>query len=421
MAIRKINSRSIEDSAIVAADVAAGSITTAKIASSVTLTTPTIDTITSAAATALTLKSAGTTAVTVDTSQNVGIGTSSPTERLHLTVSNASTVSMRMTNTATSSYIAQNGTSAGQAYSQALELGTVSTNPIMFVTNNSYRGIIDSSGNFGIGTTSPTKLLTVLKTQNAETSILVRNQQTGTAAKAIIRFGNDNSDDVGSVGALSSAFTPSGALEADGFYVDSGRQSLNLSASNSGVIKFFGTGTERMRMSGSTLFIGATSSPSGTQRLVLTADGSTGVEPMLLNELRTSSATENYVRFYRNGSQVGTISNTLSATAYNTSSDYRLKQNIAPMTGALSKVAQLKPVTYKWKVDGSNGQGFIAHELQAVVPDCVSGEKDAVDKDGKPEYQGVDVSFLVATLTAAIQELKAENDALKARLDAAGL
>ena len=66
---------------------------------------------------------------------------------------------------------------------------------------------------------------------------------------------------------------------------------------------------------------------------------------------------------------VGEIISTNSSTAYNTSSDYRLKENVAPMTGALAKVAQLKPVTYTWKVDGSAGQGFIAHELQAVVPD----------------------------------------------------
>jgi hypothetical protein len=81
------------------------------------------------------------------------------------------------------------------------------------------------------------------------------------------------------------------------------------------------------------------------------------------------------------------------------------------MKGALATVAQLKPCTYKWKLDGKEGQGFIAHELQAVVPDCVAGEKDAVDKDGKPAYQGVDTSFLVATLTAAIQELNAKVDA----------
>jgi hypothetical protein len=90
------------------------------------------------------------------------------------------------------------------------------------------------------------------------------------------------------------------------------------------------------------------------------------------------------------------------------------------MTGALEKVAALNPVTYTWKADGSQGQGFIAHELQEVVPDCVTGEKDAVrtvdlhDDEGKvigtkeePQYQGVDSSFLVATLLAAIKEQQA--------------
>jgi hypothetical protein len=81
------------------------------------------------------------------------------------------------------------------------------------------------------------------------------------------------------------------------------------------------------------------------------------------------------------------------------------------MTGALAKVALLKPCTYKWNSDGSNGQGFIAHELQEVVGDCVTGAKDAVDAEGNPVYQGIDTSFLVATLTAAIQELKVIVDA----------
>jgi hypothetical protein len=84
-----------------------------------------------------------------------------------------------------------------------------------------------------------------------------------------------------------------------------------------------------------------------------------------------------------------------------------LKEAIVPMTGALAKVAQLKPVTYKWKVDGSDGEGFIAHELAEVCPIAVTREKDAVDADGNPQYQGIDTSFLVATLTAAIQEQQA--------------
>jgi hypothetical protein len=88
------------------------------------------------------------------------------------------------------------------------------------------------------------------------------------------------------------------------------------------------------------------------------------------------------------------------------------------MTGALAKVALLKPCTYKWNADGSNGQGFIAHELAEVVPDCVSGEKDAVDAKGNPDYQGVDTSFLVATLVSAIQEQQALIESLTTRLTA---
>ena len=99
-----------------------------------------------------------------------------------------------------------------------------------------------------------------------------------------------------------------------------------------------------------------------------------------------------------------------STISYLTSSDYRLKENITPMTGALAKVAQLKPVTYKWKTDNTDGEGFIAHELQEVCPIAVSGVKDAVDEHGNIKSQSVDTSFLVATLTAAIQELKAIND-----------
>jgi hypothetical protein len=93
------------------------------------------------------------------------------------------------------------------------------------------------------------------------------------------------------------------------------------------------------------------------------------------------------------------------------------KENILPITSALDTVLQLKPVTYKWKIDGSDGQGFIAHELQEVVPDCVIGEKDAVDEEGNPKYQGIDTSFLIATLTAAIQEQQTIINDLKARVE----
>jgi hypothetical protein len=103
---------------------------------------------------------------------------------------------------------------------------------------------------------------------------------------------------------------------------------------------------------------------------------------------------------------------------FNTLSDYRMKHSIAPMTGALTKVSLLKPCTFKWKNNDVESQGFIAHELQEVIKECVTGEKDATNEDGSIKPQGVDTSFLVATLTAAIQELKALVDVQASRITA---
>jgi hypothetical protein len=189
-------------------------------------------------------------------------------------------------------------------------------------------------------------------------------------------------------------------------------------------IAFAEGGTEAMRIDSSgVLLVGMTSASNTTAGFYTSANGtvivhtssSTFDQPLLINR---HSSTGVSIQFRQANVNVGSVSVTASATAYNTSSDYRLKENIAPMTSALAKVAQLKPVTYTWKIDGAAGQGFIAHELQEIVPDCVTGEKDAVDADGKPVYQGVDTSFLVATLTAAIQELKAELDEAKIEIAA---
>jgi hypothetical protein len=132
-----------------------------------------------------------------------------------------------------------------------------------------------------------------------------------------------------------------------------------------------------------------------------------------------ASGTSNYPLIFRyNGSDVGYITYTNTVTTYVSVSDYRLKENIAPMTGALGRVAKLNPVTYNWKKDGSEGQGFIAHELAEICPDAVSGKKDAIDEEGNIKPQGIDTSFLVATLTSAIQEQQAIIETLTTRLTA---
>jgi hypothetical protein len=81
---------------------------------------------------------------------------------------------------------------------------------------------------------------------------------------------------------------------------------------------------------------------------------------------------------YEPSDQVGTITHTTSTTSYNTSSDYRLKEDDVPMTGATERVKALRPINFAWKVDGSRVDGFLAHEAQEVVPECVTGTKDAM-------------------------------------------
>jgi hypothetical protein len=183
--------------------------------------------------------------------------------------------------------------------------------------------------------------------------------------------------------------------------------------SNANILRFVSDGpAEHMRIDSDGNVLIQTTTPSSISNVGAAFQPTTNSRAILY--LGTSTTVTNALTSFRNpNGQVGTITVSGSATTYNTSSDYRLKEDVSPMTGALDKVALLKPVTYKWKVDGSDGQGFIAHELQEVVPECVSGEKDAVDAEGNPEYQGVDTSFLVATLTAAIQELKARIEVLE--------
>jgi hypothetical protein len=128
------------------------------------------------------------------------------------------------------------------------------------------------------------------------------------------------------------------------------------------------------------------------------------------------------LRFVNANGQVGEISTSGSTTTYATSSDYRLKENVTLLTGATDRLKQIPVHRFNFIADpDTTVDGFIAHEAQAVVPECVTGEKDAVDDDGKPVHQGIDQSKLVPLLTAALQEAIGEIESLKARLTAAGI
>jgi hypothetical protein len=124
--------------------------------------------------------------------------------------------------------------------------------------------------------------------------------------------------------------------------------------------------------------------------------------------MRLSRKTTNGViaYFYRGTStDVGSISVTTTATSYVTSSDYRLKENVVPLTGAIDRLMSLKPSRFNFKIEPDETvDGFIAHEVAKIVPQAVTGVKDDVDSDGNPRYQGIDQSKIIPLLTAALQE-----------------
>jgi hypothetical protein len=185
----------------------------------------------------------------------------------------------------------------------------------------------------------------------------------------------------------------------------------------------------------------------GSAKFVVEQDTTTA-NPMVVSNSRSTAATDYSVLFYRNGSIVGSVQTSLSATSYVTSSDYRLKTDAQPMTGASARVQALKPVNFEWISSGERVDGFLAHEAQEVVPECVTGTKDAMrdeeyevtaaiaatyDEDGNeltaaveavmgtrsvPDMQGIDQSKLVPLLTAALQEALTEISALKVRVTA---
>jgi hypothetical protein len=259
-------------------------------------------------------------------------------------------------------------------------------------TDGTERVRVDASGNVGIGTSSPqTPLQIAGGTDNANVQDYITLSRTAYPTANFRQVIASSSGSVASQNTI--VFKTSDGTSA---------------------------AAERVRIDGSgNLLVGKTSNDFSTAGAIIRADGDTLLTRAgTVLTVRRNATNGTAVDFRRDATTVGTISVTTTNTAYNTSSDYRLKHDIQPMTDALAKVAALKPVTYKWNADDSQSQGFIAHELQEVVPECVTGEKDAVDADGNPQYQGIDTSFLVATLTAAIQEQQAIITALTARVEA---
>jgi hypothetical protein len=202
---------------------------------------------------------------------------------------------------------------------------------------------------------------------------------------------------------ISAPLYPATGSVSDPAYSVAGDTNTGIFFPAADTIAFTQGGAESMRIDASgNLRLGSTSATGGKQMITFDNAGQSGTR--YIHASTTYNGTALVFLRADNSTSMGYIYSDGSSTSYVTTSDYRLKENIQPMVSGLSKVMLLKPCTYKWKDMDKIGEGFIAHELQAVCPDAVYGEKNAVNEDGSIKAQGIDTSFLVATLTAAIQE-----------------
>ena len=279
---------------------------------------------------------------------------------------------------------------------------------------------LDSTGNVGIGTTSPQAELHIeAEPDTAATGPVIRLARNDVYTSpddsiGMIEF-HTNDADSARVGAYIQATNQEtyGRLSDLRFGVT---QSNNAAA------------TEAMRIDSSgNLLVGTTETP-----LTLLSDGYSGFGVSSSGDYIVSSrfngasgyfkrenSNGSVLEFLRDGTGVGSITVTTSSTSYNTSSDYRLKENVVEMTSAIDRVNQLQPKRFNFLSDpDTTVDGFLAHEVQNIVPEAIYGVKDGVDKNGEPDYQCIDQSKLVPLLTKAIQEQQAIIDNLKTRIEA---
>ena len=257
---------------------------------------------------------------------------------------------------------------------------------IDFKTAGTDRMHIDSSGNVGIGIT-PTEPLHI-DSGSATTRIKLENDGTAAAGGNGLNLSIDNS--------------------------------LNATLSNAkaGILTFGTSNAERIRIDSSgNVGIGATD-PANSNTYLAFRRTTYARTQIVTGHNNTGNRT--MVSFFGNGSQAGSINVSPTATQYNTSSDHRLKENVADMTGAIARVKQLAPKRFNFIADTTDTlvDGFLAHEAQTVVPEAVYGTHNEVDDDGNAVMQGIDLSKLVPLLTGALQEAIAKIETLETKVAA---
>jgi len=280
------------------------------------------------------------------------------------------------------------------------------------------------NGRVGIGTGSPDKELELQKDHNGQTTMQIQNDTAGTGAMAQLRVRTNSS--LGILASIDDGYSSAGIYQAGTISLiaaDNSTGGLVLGTEGNHPVLFYQGASEAMRIKSSGNVCINTDETDGN------IGGSSGDSTWTFNVndgMRIGHTGASYwnrfnsgalCNFRRGGTTVGAISVSSSATSFDTSSDYRLKEDVKPMSASIDKLKELKPVNFAWKVDGSRVDGFLAHEAQEVVPNAITGEKDAVDDDGNAVYQGIDQSKLVPLLTSALQEAVAKIEELTTRIE----
>ncbi len=355
----------------------------------------------------------------IDSSGNVGIGTASPSTELHVAASSGYS-ELRLAG-------ASGSGATVEFYESTTKRGDIYIDPSSNIVfrNTSERMRLDPSGRLLVGNTSnvatasgfnpsvqvagtgAAAAISVGRYVNSTSpaQIVIQKSRGGVGVQTIVQSG-DYLGEITFEGSNGSAFKQGAIVGAQ---VDGtpgsgddmpGRLVFSTSSDGSS------TPTERMRItSGGNVGIGDTS-PGG--RLDIGFNSSSVVGLVLSNAGTGTSA-----RFYSGSSIVGSITVSGSATAFNTSSDYRLKENVVDIADGITRVKQLSPKRFNFIINADKTvDGFLAHEAQAVVPEAVTGEKDG------EEMQGIDQAKLVPLLTAALQEAIAKIETLETEVAA---
>ena len=284
---------------------------------------------------------------------------------------------------------------------------------IAFEVDASERARLDSSGTLKIGGTANlgSQLLQIHGDDENTADIIIANSTASTGESSKITFAPANSVTGARIQCVA-------------------EEDFSVGANRTARLEFYtrkdGTLHERMRITpsgrlnlGNSPGTNANADLSGSGNKLYITFGSSFGQNVIATNVGAYTGTYSHLVFYNGNGLVGTINTSGSSTSFNTSSDYRLKENVVDLDGAITRVKQLQPRRFNFIADAETTvDGFIAHEAQTVVPEAVTGTHNEVDDDGNAVMQGIDQSKLVPLLTAALQEAIAKIETLETKVAA---